>query len=105
MIAFISLTSLSQRPRLIYGHPRFCNTDFVGWMACSNLSGVAVRNNPRASMRIAPSGPGNSCSFKSSLTFQDVRRAGLPFTSSIISSRKTRWVDSLELQERPIKQR
>jgi len=34
-------------------------------------------------MRIAPGGPGNSCSFRSSLTFQDVRRAVLPFTSSI----------------------
>jgi hypothetical protein len=65
-------------------------------MACSNLSGVVMRNNPRASMRIAPGGPGNSCSFRSSLNFQDVRRAVLPFTSSIISSRKTRWDDFLK---------
>ena len=92
----ISLTSSLRRPRLIYGHPHFCNTDFGVWMACSNLSGVVVRSNPRASMRIAPGGLGNSCSFRSSLTFQDVRRAVLPFTSSIISSRKTRWVDLLK---------
>ena len=82
--------------KVIYGHPHFCNTDFAVWMACSNLSGVVMRNNPRASMRIAPGGPGNSCSFRSSLTFQDVRRAVLPFTSSIISSRKTRWDDFLK---------
>lgn len=81
-------------PTLIYGHPRFCNADSIGRMACSNLSSVVVSNNPRASMSFAPGCPGNSCSFKRSLTLQDVRRAGLPFTSSIISSRKTRWVDS-----------
>jgi len=49
---------------------------------------------PRLIYGHAPGCPGNSCSFKRSLTLQDVRRAGLPFTSSIISSRKTRWVDS-----------
>ena len=49
--------------RLIYGHPRFCNSDLEGWMACTNLSGVVVRNSPRATMRIAPDGPYNSSSF------------------------------------------
>jgi hypothetical protein len=54
-----------------------------GWMACTNLSGVVMGTTPRASMRIAPGGPDNRGSFKSSLTFQDFRQAGLPFTSSI----------------------
>ncbi|WP_218921327.1 hypothetical protein, partial [Burkholderia sp. RF4-BP95] len=47
----------------IYGHPRFCNADVDVWWLCTNLSGVVVRNAPRATMRIAPGGPDNSCSF------------------------------------------
>jgi len=47
----------------------------------------------RASMRIAPDGPDNRGSFRSWLTSQGFRQAGLPFRSSVFSSRKTRWVD------------
>lgn len=44
-------------------------------------------------MRIAPDSPNNACSFGSLFTLQDVCQAGVPFMSSNISSRKTRWVD------------
>ena len=48
---------------VLIGHPRFCNSDLDGWMACTNLSGVVVRNSPRATMRIAPDSPYNRGSF------------------------------------------
>lgn len=48
-------------------------------------------------MRIAPDSPNNGGSFESSLTSQGVYQAGVPFTSSNISSRKTRWVDFSEV--------
>ena len=75
---------------VFYGHPRFCNLDEDGWLACLNLSGVTVRTGPRATMRIAPDSPKNASSFKSWFTLQGVCQAGVPFTSSHISGRKTR---------------
>ncbi|EDI0517904.1 hypothetical protein CC791_22440 [Salmonella enterica subsp. enterica serovar Stanley] len=41
----------------IYGHPRFCNTDFRLMLACLNLSGVYVGKDARATMSSAPDEP------------------------------------------------
>nr|WP_282561674.1 hypothetical protein [Providencia sp. 21OH12SH02B-Prov] len=41
----------------IYGHSRFCNTDFDDKLACLNLSGVWMGFYSRASMSSAPDEP------------------------------------------------
>ncbi|TKC80078.1 hypothetical protein FAZ69_30170 [Trinickia terrae] len=62
-------------------------------MACLNLSGVVVGIAPRATMRVAPDGPKKPFGFESRFFCQVLRQAGVPFTSSNFSDRKTRWVD------------
>ncbi|RIJ86075.1 hypothetical protein RSP822_12095 [Ralstonia solanacearum] len=62
------------------------------WLACLNLSGVVVGMVPRATMRVAPDGPKNRRGFESRFFCQVVRQAGVPFTSSYFSGRKTRGV-------------
>ncbi|NUA32249.1 hypothetical protein FCJ59_37010, partial [Cupriavidus basilensis] len=57
-----------------------------------NLSGVVVGITPRATMRVAPGGPKKALGFKSQFICQVLRQAGVPFTSSNFSRRKTRWV-------------
>lgn len=87
------LLLLRSRLILIYGHPRFCNAEFCGVFGLRKSIRRQVEMSRRASMRIAPGGPYNRGSFRSWLTSQGFRQAGLPFTSSVFSSRKTRWVD------------
>ncbi|WP_278648288.1 hypothetical protein, partial [Burkholderia lata] len=59
------------------------------WLACLNLSGVVVGITPRATMRVAPDGPKKPLGFESRFFYQVVRQAGVPFTSSNFSGRKT----------------
>ncbi|MGF6735875.1 hypothetical protein OKW50_008048 [Paraburkholderia youngii] len=89
----ISSILLSRRSRLIYGHPRFCNAEFFGALGLRKSIRRRGGMSRRASMRISPDGPDNRGSFRSWLTSQGFRQAGLPFTSSVFSNRKTRWVD------------
>jgi hypothetical protein len=44
-------------------------------------------------MRVAPDDPEKPIGFESQFFWQVVRQAGVPFTSSNFSDRKTRWVD------------
>jgi hypothetical protein len=44
-------------------------------------------------MRVAPDDPEKPIGFESQFFYQVVRQAGVPFTSSNFSDRKTRWVD------------
>lgn len=74
--------------------PIFATLIFDGWVVCTNLSGVVVRNVPRATMRIAPDNPDNSCSFR-----KLVNLSGFPpgrFAVHVISYQQSqnRWVDS-----------
>src|SRR5215469_2037200 len=59
-------------------------------LACPNLSGVVVRKAPRATMKFAPAVPIKLCGFRSLFTCRGVPQAGVPFTSSGFSRRKSR---------------
>ncbi|PRG49194.1 hypothetical protein C6V06_24430 [Burkholderia gladioli] len=63
-----------------------------------------LRIAPCATMRIAPDGPKKWLGFKSRFLNQVVRQAGVPFTSSNFSDRKTRWVDFHKAKwDRPVR--
>jgi hypothetical protein len=59
-------------------------------LACTNLSGVVVGTAPRASMKFAPTVPIELCGFRSLFTCRGVPQAGVRFTSSGFSRRKSR---------------
>lgn len=46
----------------------------------------------RATMRVAPDDPKKTCGLEGHFVFQILRQAGEPFTSSVFTTRKTRWV-------------
>jgi len=66
-------------------------------LACSNLSGVVLRTVPRATMKFAPAIPlklgGFRSLFRSLLSCRGVTHAGVSFTSSGFSRRKSREVE------------
>lgn len=76
----------------IYGHPRFCKTDFDLWWAYLNLSGVNVDKDVRASISSAPDIPKKAIGFSEPFFMLGFYQVVKPFMSSIISLRKTRWV-------------
>lgn len=53
-------------------------------LARLNLSGVYLEQLPRATMRVAPSGPKKSRGLEGQSFLQGVRQAGVPFTSSVV---------------------
>ena len=73
--------------------PVFATLIFEVVMACFNLSGFLVEIALRATMRVAPDNPKNAGGFESHVRLQVVCQAGVPFTSSNFSDRKTRWSD------------
>jgi hypothetical protein len=73
--------------------PVFATSIFEVVMACFNLSGVVVEIALRATVRVAPDNPENAGGFESHVRLQVVCQAGVRFTSSNFSDRKTRWSD------------
>ncbi|MGF6987983.1 hypothetical protein QFZ99_007547 [Paraburkholderia atlantica] len=70
--------------------PSFATLTLDAVLACSNLSGVVVGTVPRASMKFAPAAPMKLCGFRSLFACRGVPQAGVPFTSSGFSRRKSR---------------